>query len=115
MTEHRLDTNTVRATTVNDCTVTVIHDSNDPTKIIYGTVERRGALVGSLHCVDHILQRGWQIVAGYGLLAHNRRTVRLDTVAAAVEVLTTVLTARDSFEVERRLDEYLQRNNPIST
>ncbi|QFZ18496.1 hypothetical protein [Saccharothrix syringae] len=95
----------VRRFTDNGCQVTaVVADPADAQQTLYGTVTRNGTLVGSYYCADRVRQSDWRIVTALGLpLELDRRPVTPVSESAAVQVLTTVLTARDSDEVEQRL------------
>lgn len=100
----------VRRFTDNGCEVTaVVADPADAQHTLYGVVTRRGVLVGSYYCADRIRQSDWRIVTALGLpLELDLRPVIPVSESAAVHVLTTVLTARDSFEVEQRLRDAIR-------
>lgn len=99
-----------RRFTENGCEViAIVDDPGDARQTLYGTVTRHGTLVGSYYCADRAGQTDWRIVTALGLpLTHDRHPVRLDAESAAVRVLTTVLTARDSFEAEQRFLEFIR-------
>jgi len=99
-----------RCFTDNGCEVTaIVTDSTGEPQTLYGTVTRHGVLVGSYYCVDHARQSDWRIVTALGLpLDHDGRIVRLESEKAAVHVLTTVLTARDSFEAEQQFLKFIR-------
>lgn len=84
-----------RSFTENGCTVTsIIYDPADAQQILYGTVTRDGALVGSYYCADRIRQQDWRIVTADGHdLAVDGNPVRPLDEGSAVIVLTTILTA----------------------
>lgn len=94
-----------RRFTENDCDVTAIGaDPADPQETLYGVVTHHGRLVGSYYCADRVRQADWRIVTALGLpLTLDGQPVNPVSESAAVLVLTTILTARDSFEVEQRL------------
>ncbi|WP_436499546.1 hypothetical protein [Actinokineospora sp. HUAS TT18] len=88
----------------NRCQVTTVADPADPPHTLYGTVTRDGSLVGSYHCADPARRTDWRIVTAHGgPLILDGHPVNPVSEAAAVLVLTTILTARDSFEAEQRL------------
>jgi hypothetical protein len=95
----------IRRFTENNCEVTaIVADPADAQQTLYGTVTRDGRLVSSYYCADRVRQSGWHIVTALGLpLTLDGQPVNPVSEGAAVVVLTTVLTARDSFEVEQRL------------
>ncbi|MFI7680978.1 hypothetical protein [Actinophytocola sp. NPDC049390] len=99
-----------RSFTENGCEVTsIIYDPADAQLTMYGTVTRHGVLVGSYYCADPANQRDWRIVTADGHdLTVDGTPVRPFDEGAAVIVLTTILTARDSFEVEQRLREAMR-------
>ncbi len=105
MTPYEVPETVIRRFTENGCEVTaIVADPADAQQTLYGTVTRDGALVGS-----YLLRRPRPPVR----LTHRdrpRRSLTLDgqpvnpvSEGAAVIVLTTILTSRDSFEVEQRL------------
>lgn len=64
----------------------------------------RRALVGSYYCADRVRQSDWHIVTALGIpLTLDGQPVNPVSEGAAVIVLTTILTSRDSFEAEQRL------------
>ncbi|WP_424187643.1 hypothetical protein ACOBQX_07555 [Actinokineospora sp. G85] len=94
----------VRRYTENGCEVTVIADPADARQTLYGTVTRHGVLVGSYYRADRVRRSDWRIVTALGLpLTLDGRPVELVAEDAAVVVLSTALTARDSVEAEQRL------------
>ncbi|MGW4115261.1 hypothetical protein ACWEFJ_30675 [Actinosynnema sp. NPDC004786] len=99
-----------RRFTDNGCEVTaIVADPADAQQTLYGTVTRDGRLVGSYYCADRARQSDWRIVTALGLpLTHDRHVVRLDSESHAVQLLTTVLTARDSFEAEQRFLTFIR-------
>ncbi|MEV8438803.1 hypothetical protein AB0425_15625 [Actinosynnema sp. NPDC051121] len=99
-----------RRFTENGCDVTaIVADPADAQQTLYGTVTRHGTLVGSYYCADRARQSDWRIVTALGHhLALDGQPVHPVSESAAVHVLTTVLTARDSFEVEQRLREAIR-------
>lgn len=96
-----------RRFTDNGCQVTaIVADPADAQQTLYGTVTRHGRLVGSYYCADRARQSDWRIVTALGPpLTLDGRPVHPVSESAAVHVLTTVLTARDSSETEQRLRE----------
>ncbi|MFC6091595.1 hypothetical protein [Saccharothrix lopnurensis] len=98
-----------RRFTENGCQVTAIVVDPAGTRTLYGTVTRKGAFVGSYYRADRVRRSSWRIVTALGLpLTLDRHPVDLPSEGAAVHVLTTVLTARDSYEAEQRLREALR-------
>lgn len=105
MTPYEVPETVVRRFTENGCKViAIVADPADAQQTLYGTVTRNGALVGSYYCADRVRQSDWHIVTADG---HH---VTLDgppahpvSEGAAIVMLTTILTARDSCEVEQRL------------
>ncbi|MEV8444156.1 hypothetical protein AB0425_42850 [Actinosynnema sp. NPDC051121] len=99
----------VRRFTENGCEVTaIVADPADAQQTLYGTVTRDGRLVGSYYCADRVRQSDWRIVTAFDpALVLDGRPVNPVSEGAAVIVLTTILTARDSFEAEQRLREAL--------
>ena len=97
----------VRHFTENDCEITaIVADPADAQQTLYGVVTHHGQLVGSYYCADRVRQADWRIVTADGdSLILDRRPVNPVSEGAAVIVLTTILTARDSYEVEQRLRE----------
>ncbi len=105
MTPYEVPETVIRHFTKNGCEVTtIVADPADAQQTLYGTVTRDGALVGSYYCADRVRQSDWHIVTALGLpLTLDGQPVKPVSEGAAVLVLTTILTARDSFEVEQRL------------
>lgn len=95
----------VRRFTENDCEVTaIVADPADAQQTLYGIVTHDGRLVGTYYCADRVRQADWCIVTALGLpLTLDGRPVNPVSEGAAVLVLTTIPTARDSYEVEQRL------------
>lgn len=100
-----------RRFTENGCEVTaIVADPADAQQTFYGTVTRDGVLVGSYYCVDRVRQSDWRVVTALGLsLTLDGQPVHPVSEGAAIHILTTVLTARDSFEAERPLREAARR------
>ncbi|GAB3671532.1 hypothetical protein REH65_00125 [Saccharopolyspora sp. ID03-671] len=56
----------VRQFAENDCLITaIVRDPSDEQAVVYGVVTRRGRLVGSYYCVDHV-RDDWHIVTADG-------------------------------------------------
>jgi hypothetical protein len=82
----------------------IVADPADAQQTLYGTVTRDGALVGSYYCADRVRQSDWHIVTALGVpLTLDGQPVNPVSEGAPVIVLSTILTSRDSFEVEHRL------------
>ncbi|USX56418.1 hypothetical protein [Lentzea sp. HUAS12] len=92
----------------HDCRVTtVIYEPTDAQQIIYGTVTRNGALVGSFYCADRARQQDWRIVTAEGHdLTLDGNPVRPFDHGSAVIVLTTILTA-PAHEIDQLLRDAL--------
>jgi hypothetical protein len=105
MTPYKVPETVIRRFTENGCEVTaIVADPADAQQTLYGTVTRDGALVGSYYCADRVRQSDWHIVTALGVpLTLDGKPVNPVSEGAAVIVLTTILTSRDSFEVEQRL------------
>jgi hypothetical protein len=105
MTPHDVPETVVRRFAENGCEVTaIVADPADAQQTWYGTVTREGALVGSYYCADRVRQSDWRIVTALGVpVTLDGQPVNPVSEDAAVVVLTTILTARDSFEAEQRL------------
>lgn len=99
----------VRRFIENGCEVTaIVADPADAQQTLYGIVTRGGRLVGSYYCADRVRQSDWRIVTAFDpSLVLDGRSVNPVSEGAAVIVLTTILTARDSFRIEQRLREAL--------
>jgi hypothetical protein len=99
----------VRRFTENGCEVTaIVADPADTQQTLYGTVTRDDRLIGSYYCADRVRQSDWGIVTAFDPpLVLDGRPVNPVSEGAAVIVLTTIVIARDSFEVEQRLREAL--------
>ncbi len=99
-----------RGFTENGCQVTaIIYDPADAQQILYGTVTRDGALVGSYYCADRIRQQDWRIVTADGHeLTLDGAPVRPRDEGSAVIVLTSILTA-PKHEIDQRLREAITR------
>lgn len=99
----------VRRFTESGCEVTaIVADPADAQQTLYGTVTRDGRFVGSYYCVDRARQSDWRIVTAFDPpLVLDGRPVNPVSESAAVIVLTTILTTRDSFGIEQRLREAL--------
>lgn len=100
----------LRCFTENGCeVVTIVADLVDAQQTLYGTITRDGVFVGSYYCADRVRQAGWRIVTAIGLpLTLDGHPVNLVSEDAAVLVLTTISTCRDSFEAEQWLRQQLQ-------
>lgn len=103
--------------TENDCEVTaIVADPADAQQTLYGVVTQHGRLVGSYYCADRVRQADWRIVTALGLpLILDGCPVNPVSEGAAVLVLTTILTARDSYEVEQRLRDATRSPRQVST
>lgn len=110
MTPYEVPETVSRRFTENGCEVTaIVADSADAQQTLYGTVTRDGALVGSYYCADRVRQSDWYIVTALGRpLTLDGQPVNPVSEGDAVLVLTTILTARDSFEVEQRLRDAIR-------
>ncbi|TWP46044.1 hypothetical protein FKR81_37360 [Lentzea tibetensis] len=95
----------VRRFTDNGCEVTsVVNEPADAQQVLYGNVTRDGVLVGSYYPADRVRQSDWRIVTADGdHLCLGGHPVTAPYEGDAVFVLTTILTARESHEVERLL------------
>jgi hypothetical protein len=106
MTPYEVPETVVRRFTENDCEVTaIIADPADAQQTLYGTVTRNGTLVGSYYCTVRVRQSDWHLVTALGvpLTLDGQPVNPVSEGAVVVVVLTTILTARDSDEVEQRL------------
>ena len=82
----------------------IVADPADAQQTLYGTVTRDGVPVGSYYCADRVRQSDWRIVTALGLpLTLDGEPVNPVSEGAAAVMLTTILTARDSYEAEQRL------------
>ena len=105
MTPYEVPETVIRRFTENGCEVTaIVADPADAQQTLYGTVTRDGALVGIYYCADRVRQSELAHRHRPRPSPHPRRPTRQPvSEGAAVIVLTSILTARDSYEVEQRL------------
>jgi hypothetical protein len=106
----------VRRFTENDGEVThVVVDPADAQQTLYGVVTQAGSLVGTYYCADLVRQADRRIVTALGRpLILDGRPANPVSEGAAVIVPTTILTARDSDQVEQRLREATRPPGQVS-
>jgi hypothetical protein len=91
--------------TENGCeVVAIVADPAGSQQTLYGTVTRNGVLIGSYYCLDRAHQSDWRLVTTLGVpLTLEGNQLNPISEAAAVAVLTTISTFRDTDEVEQWL------------
>jgi hypothetical protein len=110
MTFHYVPVTEVRRFNQHGCEVdTIIADPADAQQVLYGTVTHDGVLVGSFYCADRVGQSDWRIVTADGNhLSLDGEPVVPVSDAAAIWVLTTILTGHDQHEIDRQLRDALR-------